>query len=530
MDPAARSRRLTARAGAPVRRHRSNAGQEGLEPTTAGFGDRCAANCATALRGGRHPGSLRAGTGHHGGRQPPGCECTHSGARGRTGPGREVRDPRPSRTARVLSGSEPRSHRASATMGPVTENSPAAAPRRRVSARLAAIAESATLAVDAKAKALKAAGRPVIGFGAGEPDFPTPDYIVDAAIAAASDPVEPSLHPGRRPARAARGHRGQDAARLRLRGRGRPGARHQRRQAGRLPGVRRDRGPGRRGAPARALLDHLPRGHLAGRRAAPSRSSPGWTRSYLVTVEQLEAARTDRTKALLFCSPSNPTGAVYSPEQTEAIGRWALEHGIWVITDEIYEHLAVRRRACSHRSSRWCPELADTDDRPQRRREDLRDDRLARGLDDRPGRRHQGRDQPAVAPHVERRERLPARGDRRARRRPVRRRGDARGVRPPPQDDGRDAARRSTASCARRRRVPSTPTRASRVSWARRSAGRPRPRPPSSPRSSSTRSRSRSCPARPSARAGYLRLSYALGDDDLVEGVTRIQNLLAEAR
>ncbi len=63
------------------------------------------------------------------------------------------------------------------------------------------------------------------------------------------------------------------------------------------------------------------------------------TQDYLVTVEQLEAARTDRTKVLLFCSPSNPTGSVYPVDQVEAIGRWAVEHGVWVVTDEIYEHL-----------------------------------------------------------------------------------------------------------------------------------------------------------------------------------------------
>jgi aspartate/methionine/tyrosine aminotransferase len=63
------------------------------------------------------------------------------------------------------------------------------------------------------------------------------------------------------------------------------------------------------------------------------------TQNYLVTVAQLEAARTEKTKALLFCSPSNPTGSVYSPDQVKAIGEWALEHGIWIISDEIYEHL-----------------------------------------------------------------------------------------------------------------------------------------------------------------------------------------------
>ena len=79
------------------------------------------------------------------------------------------------------------------------------------------------------------------------------------------------------------------------------------------------------------------------------------TQDYLVTVEQLEAARTDRTKALLFCSPSNPTGAVYSREQVRAIGQWALEHGIWVVTDEIYEHLTYDGDASSARSWSRCP-------------------------------------------------------------------------------------------------------------------------------------------------------------------------------
>jgi len=63
------------------------------------------------------------------------------------------------------------------------------------------------------------------------------------------------------------------------------------------------------------------------------------TQDYLVTVEQLEAARTPKSKVLLFCSPSNPTGSVYTPAQVKAIGEWADKHGMWVITDEIYEHL-----------------------------------------------------------------------------------------------------------------------------------------------------------------------------------------------
>ncbi len=211
-------------------------------------------------------------------------------------------------------------------------------PARRVSARLGAIAPSATLAVDAKAKALKAAGRPVIGFGAGEPDFPTPDFIVEAAVAAAREP---------------KNHRYTPAAGL-----------PELRQA---IATKTLRDSGYEVDPAHVVVTNG--GKQAVFQAFASIIDPGdevllpapyWTtypeaislsggipvevfagadQGYLVSVEQLERARTDKTKALLFCSPSNPTGAVYSPEQTKAIGEWALEHGIWVITDEIYEHL-----------------------------------------------------------------------------------------------------------------------------------------------------------------------------------------------
>ncbi len=244
-------------------------------------------------------------------------------------------------------------------MGDVTNAtfSPRFAPRR-VSRRIGAIAESATLAVDAKAKALKAAGRPVIGFGAGEPDFPTPDYIVEAALAAARQP-----------------------------------ANHRYTPAAGLPDLR-------EAIAAKTLRDSrfdVPAGQVlvtnGGKQAVymafativdPGDEvllpAPYWTtypeaialaggttvevfageeQGYLVTVEQLEAARTERTKALLFCSPSNPTGAVYSPEQVREIGQWAHSHGIWVITDEIYEHLTYEGvRAASMPVE--VPELAET--------------------------------------------------------------------------------------------------------------------------------------------------------------------------
>ncbi len=144
----------------------------------------------------------------------------------------------------------------------------------RVSARVAAIAESATLAVDAKAKALQAAGEPVIGFGAGEPDFPTPAHIVEAAVGGLPRPQEPQVHARRRPPGAEGGDRRQDDPRLRLRRADLGRARHQRWQARRLQHLHRPARPGRRGAAPRAVLDHLPRADRAGRwgvRGAPHR-------------------------------------------------------------------------------------------------------------------------------------------------------------------------------------------------------------------------------------------------------------------
>jgi aspartate/methionine/tyrosine aminotransferase len=207
-----------------------------------------------------------------------------------------------------------------------------------VSRRIAAIAESATLAVDAKAKALKAAGEPVIGFGAGEPDFPTPPHIVEAAIKACSDPKNHKYTP-----------------------------------AGGLPELKeaivnktvRDSGlvvptsgvlvtNGGKHAVYNTFATLLDPGDevivpapywttypepiaLAGGVTVVIQTDE--TSGFRVSIDQLEAARTERTKVLLFVSPSNPTGAVYPPDEVEAIGRWAVEHGIWVVTDEIYEHL-----------------------------------------------------------------------------------------------------------------------------------------------------------------------------------------------
>ena len=231
------------------------------------------------------------------------------------------------------------------------------APRTRVSARIGAIAESATLAVDAKAKALKAAGESVIGFGAGEPDFPTPDYIVEAAIAAARKP-----------------------------------AMHHYTPAGGLPELKdaivgktkRDSGlsmtasqvlvtnGGKQAVyntfatlldPGDEVLVQAPYWvtypeaiQLGG--GVPIYVETGVESGFKATIAQLEAACTNRTKVLLFVSPSNPTGAVYSPAEVEAIGRWAVEKGLWVVTDEIYEHLLYGDREIASMPV-LVPDLAD---------------------------------------------------------------------------------------------------------------------------------------------------------------------------
>lgn len=212
------------------------------------------------------------------------------------------------------------------------------APTSRVSRRIDSIAESATLAVDAKAKAMKAAGEDVVGFGAGEPDFPTPDYIVEAAVDAARTP---------------RFHRYSPAAGL-------PELRE-------AVAEKTTRDSGLSVEAQNVLITNG--GKQAVYNTFATLLDPGdevlvpapyWTtypeaikladgvpvevfagpeQGYQVTVEQLEAAVTARTKVLVFVSPSNPTGAVQSPQATAEIGRWAAEKGLWVVTDEIYEHL-----------------------------------------------------------------------------------------------------------------------------------------------------------------------------------------------
>jgi aspartate/methionine/tyrosine aminotransferase len=208
----------------------------------------------------------------------------------------------------------------------------------RISRRIGDIAESATLAITSKAKAMRAEGIDVIGFGAGEPDFPTPDHIVEAAIEACRSP---------------RNHKYSPAAGL-------PELRE-------AVAAKTGRDSGYRVTASQVLITNggkhavfntmatlldpgdevlLPAPYwvtypeairLAG--GTPVLIATDENSGFKSTVEQLEAARSPRTKAMLFVSPSNPTGAMYSPEEITAIGKWAVDHDVWVVTDEIYEHL-----------------------------------------------------------------------------------------------------------------------------------------------------------------------------------------------
>jgi aspartate aminotransferase len=208
----------------------------------------------------------------------------------------------------------------------------------RISRRIAAIQESATLAVDAKAKALQAAGENVIGFGAGEPDFPTPPAIVEAAIAACSDPRfhKYSPTPGLPELREAIAYKtkrdsGVDCAASQVVVTN--GGKHAVYNTFEVLCNEGDEVL----LPAPYWTSYPECITIAG--GVPVVLPTTEATEFRVSIDQLEQARTPRTKALLFVSPSNPTGAVYPPEEVEAIGRWALDHGIWVVTDEIYEHL-----------------------------------------------------------------------------------------------------------------------------------------------------------------------------------------------
>ncbi|MEU2793029.1 pyridoxal phosphate-dependent aminotransferase [Streptomyces sp. NPDC007100] len=208
----------------------------------------------------------------------------------------------------------------------------------RISARVASISESMTLSIDAKAKELKALGRPVIVFGAGEPDFPTPDYIVDAAAEACREPRNHRYTPsgGLPELRAAIAEKTRrdsgyavEAADVLVTNGGKQAI---------YEAFATILNPGDEViVPAPYWTTYPESISLGG--GVPVVVTADETSGYRVSVAQLEAARTERTKALLFVSPSNPTGAVYTREQVEEIGRWAVEHDIWVITDEIYEHL-----------------------------------------------------------------------------------------------------------------------------------------------------------------------------------------------
>lgn len=208
----------------------------------------------------------------------------------------------------------------------------------RISKRIGSIAESATLKVDAKAKALQAAGRPVISYAAGEPDFATPAHIVEAAVLAVRDPKNHRYTPaiGLPELREAIAQKTKvdsgteiTAAQVVVTNGGKQAV---------YQAFATILDPGDEVLMPTPFWTTYPEAiRLAG--GVPVEVFAGADQNYLVTVDQLEKARTPKTKVLLFVSPSNPTGSVYSREEVEAIGKWADAHGLWVVTDEIYQNL-----------------------------------------------------------------------------------------------------------------------------------------------------------------------------------------------
>ena len=209
---------------------------------------------------------------------------------------------------------------------------------RRVSARLGAIAESATLAVDAKAKALKAQGQNVIGFGAGEPDFPTPAHVVEAAIRACSEVKYHKYTPAAglpelREAIAAKTLRDSGFSCTADQVLVTNGGKH-----AVFVAFSALCDPGDEViCPAPYWTTYPEAITLAG--GVPKVIDTDEANGFRVTIEQLDAALTPKTKALLFVSPDNPSGSVYPEAEVKAIGEWAVRNKVWVITDEIYEHL-----------------------------------------------------------------------------------------------------------------------------------------------------------------------------------------------
>jgi aspartate aminotransferase len=209
---------------------------------------------------------------------------------------------------------------------------------RRVSDLLGGLAPSATLAVDAKAKALKAAGKPVIGFGVGEPDFPTPVHIVEAAAKACYEASNYKYSPTGglpelREAIAAKSMRDSGLVTTANQVLVTNGGKH-----AIITAFMTLLNPGDEVLiPAPYWTTYPESVYLTGARAVAVMTSQA--NGYRITVDELEAARTERTRLLVFVSPSNPSGAVVRPDDVAAIGRWAAEHDIWVLCDEIYEHL-----------------------------------------------------------------------------------------------------------------------------------------------------------------------------------------------
>jgi aspartate/methionine/tyrosine aminotransferase len=216
-----------------------------------------------------------------------------------------------------------------------------------LSKRIESVSPSVTLAVDAKAKQLKAAGVDVIGFGAGEPDFPTPGPIVDAAIAAAKDPKNHRYTPtaGLPELRLAVANKtlrdsgySVEPSQVVITNGGKQAV-YETFQVLLNPGDEVI-------LPTPFWISYSEVVKLAGGTPVSVFAGPG--KEFIPTIADLDAVLTPHTKAIVLNSPTNPTGAVWSQDQVRALGEWAIENHVWVISDEIYEHIVYDGAATAH--------------------------------------------------------------------------------------------------------------------------------------------------------------------------------------
>ena len=220
------------------------------------------------------------------------------------------------------------------------------------------IKPSGTMAISNKSRELKSQGKPVIGFGAGEPDFPSPDYVVDAAIKAAADPKNHKYSPaaGLESLRQIIAKTTKDYSGFEINSDNVIVSNGGKQSI--LTAFLSILDPGDEVIiPAPYWTTYPEAVKIAG--GTPVFIETEKSNNFKVTVEQLEKSKSKNTKMLVWCSPSNPTGVVYSKEEAEEIYEWIFKNDLWILSDELYEHL-VYEGETSPSPAIYDPELKNT--------------------------------------------------------------------------------------------------------------------------------------------------------------------------